>query len=137
MSHEDDDDRDQLHFAAQRGDLGEVKRLSAQIDNISEFDELGYTPLHYAAMEDRIEVVRLLIARGADVNARHEPTAGDTPLAAVAGRCSLEMARLLVEAGADPTIRGGMGLNALDRAETRKRGDGPSVYRLLTRVASR
>jgi uncharacterized protein len=38
----------------------------------------GSTPLHNAAMGGRKEIAKLLIAQGADVNARNE--LGDTPL---------------------------------------------------------
>lgn len=130
-------DREQLHFAASDGDLPRVQRLVADGFDVDAFDDLGKTPLHYAAERGRVAVVAFLLQCGANVNAHHEPTIGDTPLGRVAGDCSLEMARLLVEAGADPTIRGWMRLNALDRAKARIRGEGPLVYALLTEAASR
>ncbi len=45
-------------------------------------DERGYTPLHLAAEKWRKEVVELLIAEGADLNAKIEggEHEGDTPL---------------------------------------------------------
>ena len=135
----DDDGKDPfeevlLHVAAQDGDLDEVRRLLAQGRDINAFDDLGKTPLHYAVMEEHLEVARFLIEQGADVNAHHEPTISNTPLSEVAGNCSMAIAKLLIDAGADPTIRGWMQLNALDRAEGRKRGDGPEVYELLLRA---
>jgi ankyrin repeat protein len=124
---------DDLHLAAVVGDLDKVRQLVAEGFDINAFDEFGKTALHYAVDEEHLEVARLLIRSGADVNARSEQMIGDTPLAAAAGTCSLEMAKLLVEAGADPTIRGWMQLNALDRAGDRKQGDGLLVYELLVR----
>jgi ankyrin repeat protein len=124
-----------LHFAAQDGDLDEVRRLVAEGPNVNVFDTIGMTPLHYAVKEEHLEVAQFLIEHGADVNAHHEPTISNTPLAEVAGTCSLQMARLLVDAGADPTIRGWMQLNALDRAQGRKSGDGPDVSELLLRAS--
>jgi ankyrin repeat protein len=82
-------------------------------------------------------VVKLLLERGADVNAHDESRAGDTPLESAAAACSLAMATLLVDAGADPTIPGWMQIAALHRAETRQRGDGRAVDSLLVEVAKR
>lgn len=124
-------DREQLHFAAQEGDIERIRSLLASGYNVNSFDEIGKAALHYAVQKENIELVKFLLKSGADVNARCEAQIGDTPLANAAGTCSLEMAKLLIEAGADPRIRGWMQLSALDRAKDRKRGDGPSVYALL------
>ena len=126
-----------LHFAAQDGDIAEVRRLVAEGRNVNDYDDLGMTPLHYAVKEEHFEVAQFLIEHGADVNAHHEPTISNTPLAEVAETCSLRMAQLLIDAGADPTIRGWMQLTALDRAKGRKRDDGPDVYELLLRASRR
>ncbi len=45
---------------------------------IAQLDEDGLTPLHYAARYSHLQVVKLLVERGADVNARAED--GITPL---------------------------------------------------------
>jgi ankyrin repeat protein len=130
-------EREQLHFAAQDGDLTTVARLIAEGHDINVFDDLGKTALHWAAKNERLDVAEFLIEHGADVNARHAQTNGDTALGEVAGNCSIKMARLLVEADADPSIRGWMNLNALDRAKKRKRGDGPEVYAILMEATRR
>ena len=130
-------DPERLHEAVQDGDLDEVRRLVADGDDVNAFDDLGKAPLHYAVDREHVDVARYLIEHGADVNARHEPSLGNTPLGEVAATCSYVMAKLLVDAGADPTIPGWMQLTALDRARKRKRGDGPEVYELLARAASR
>ncbi len=130
-------EREQLHFAAQDGDLSRIKRLLAEGSDINAFDDLGMTALHWAAKKEHLDVAAYLIEAGADVNARHEPQIGNTALGEIAGNCSFEMARLLVDSGADPSIRGWMQLNAIDRAKGRKRGDGPRVYALLIEAAGR
>ena len=122
---------DVLHFAAAHGDLEKCRELLSHGHNVNDVDELGYTPLHYAAMKEQIEAAKLLLAAGANVNARDERTIGHTPLGEIADNCSLAMARLLVEAGADPSIRGWMQICALDLAVSRRRGDGPTIYKLL------
>jgi ankyrin repeat protein len=128
---------EKLCAAAQAGDLAAVRTLVAQGCPLDSFDELGNTPLHYAAANERDDVAVFLLESGADVDAHDESVVGDTPLGAIAGRCSLRMAQILVGAGADPTIRGWMQLSALERARNRKRGEGPAVYALLLHEARR
>jgi ankyrin repeat protein len=136
MNEDADPFRDQqLHFAAQDGDVPLVQSLVDAGHDVNAFDDLGKTPLHYAVESERFEVARYLVERGADVNAHHEPTIGNTPLCEVAERCSLRMAQFLIAAGADPTIPGWMQLTALEKAKRRQRGDGPQVYELLMREA--
>jgi ankyrin repeat protein len=137
MNEDDWFEKEQLHFAAQHGDLLRVKKLVSEGMPLNAFDEIGKTPLHYAVEREHFAVVKFLIEAGADVNAHDETTIGNTPLAEVAGNCSFGMANLLIEAGADPTIRGWMQLNALDRAKDRKRNDGPKVYQLLLKASGR
>jgi len=124
-----------LHYAAQNGDLSEVKALLKKGYPINAFDAIGKTPLHYAAEEERLEVVKCLLENGAEVNAHDERVIGDTALKSIAGSCSWEMARLLVEAGADPTIPGWMGITAIDKARDRQRGDGRRIFALLKKAA--
>jgi ankyrin repeat protein len=93
--------------------------------------------LHYAAEGEHLEVVKLLIANGANVNAICEPMIGTTPLAHVAQTCSLKMAELLLRAGASPTLSIGLSRNAIEAAKNRKRGEGPRVYELMCQYAGR
>lgn len=130
-------DREQLHWAAQRGDLPKVRELIASGSPVSEFDDLGFTPLHYASRQGHLEVMRALIEAGADVNAHAERRIGETPLGEVAGNCSFEVAKLLIDAGADPTIPGWMQLTALHRASERKRPEGVRVHQLLRAAAEK
>lgn len=73
--------------------------------------------LHFAAGGARLELVRLLLAAGADVN-RRDPTTGRTPLhAAVAsgpGGDAPEIVRVLLDAGADVNATTNDGASALD-----------------------
>ena len=129
--------REALHRAAGEGDLARVKALLAEGYPIDRFDDLSWTPLHHAARNEHLEVVRHLIAAGADVNAHEEQRIGDTVLKHVAPSCSLDIARILLDAGADPTIPGWMGLTALDKSEDRKSPQGRAVRQLLLDAATR
>ena len=76
-----------------------------------------FTALHFAAFFDGPEAARLLLERGADVNAFADNELGVHPLnsAAAAGRA--DVARVLLEHGADPDARTRSGHAPLDAAE--------------------
>jgi uncharacterized protein len=74
----------EIHDAIQNGNLPKVQALLQ--DNpqlVSSKSEYGWTPLHWAAMEGHKVAAKLLLAKGADVNANAED--GSTPLHAAAG----------------------------------------------------
>lgn len=127
--------REQLHRAAEDGNLARVEELIRRKYPVNRFDDLGKTPFHYAVAGGHLAGVDRLIRAGADVNAHDERVIGNTPLADDAGDCSFEMAERLVAAGADPTIPGWMQLNALDHAADRKDAEGEKVLRLLKGAA--
>lgn len=121
-----------LHAAAGSGREAEVQQAIADGWPIEDFDDaLAETPLHNAAREGHLGIMRMLLKAGADVNRYCEERIGETPLGLVADTCSPEVARLLINAGADPTIRGWMGLTALDRATERTDDAGKEVLALL------
>jgi ankyrin repeat protein len=130
-------EREKLHFAAQEGDVEGVKRLLKEGYQPNLFDELGNTPLHYAAMRGHLNVMNVLLAAGADVNAHDESVIGNTPLREVADSCSYDVAKILIEAGADPTIPGWMQITALHEARDRTRPEGLRVRELLEQAAVR
>jgi ankyrin repeat protein len=61
---------------------------------------MGVTPLHSAAAGRHLEIARLLVDAGADVNARSGE--GFTPLHSAAQNGQAELVRLLLNYGADP-----------------------------------
>ena len=131
------DEEEQLHSAAQDGDLPKVKELIEKGCSINQFDDASKTPLHYAVEGEHLDVVQYLIQSGADVNAHEESKIGNTPLREVADNCSYEIAKILIDAGADPTIPGWMQLTAIHKAEKRIKEEGVRVYRLLIEAAKR
>ena len=130
-------EREALHGAAAAGDVDEVQSLLKKGYDPNAFDDLGKTPLHYAAEHAHLSVLAELINSGADVNAHDERVIGNTPLGEVAGSCSYEVAKVLIDAGADPTIPGWMQLTALHKAGERKRPEGLRVRQLLEQAAKR
>lgn len=133
----DEFSRQRLHFAAQEGDLDEVKRLLNDGQRPSEFDDLGKTPLHYAAERGHIDILKTLLAAGADVNAHDERVIGNTPLREIAANCSYEIAKILIDAGADPTIPGWMQITALQQVRARKRPEAAPIRQLLEDKAAK
>ena len=128
--------KEQLHFAADEGDIDKVKELIENGADINAFDEdLSFTPLHYAVTEKHIEVVKYLLSKGANVNAHQEEKIGETPLGEVEENCSYEMAEILIKAGANPIIKGWVQITALDQARDRKKEEGQRVYELLLKTA--
>ena len=65
---------------------------------IEELDEDGKTALFYAVENEHIEVVKLLLVAGADVETKNRH--GQTPLAMEVGKGHHEMAKLLRDYGA-------------------------------------
>jgi len=61
---------------------------------------IGETVLHYAAVENGINEVSWLIARGSDINTRSD--FGETPLMEAATLDHYKMCKMLLENGADP-----------------------------------
>jgi ankyrin repeat protein len=99
--------------AAGRGDVEEVKRMLIRVDPNTR-DICGRAPLHYAAREGRVEVIKLLLERGAYPNAWDN--CDKTPLHYAAERGDVEIVRLLLEKGAYPNARDYRGRTPLHEA---------------------
>lgn len=82
--------------------LGQTDRARTLIAAGAQVNRLGWTPLHYAASKAQMETARMLIERGAIINAPGPD--GTTPLMMAALSGKPEIVRLLLEHGADPTM---------------------------------
>jgi uncharacterized protein len=113
--------------------LGDAQRIASLLDRGDACDVRssdGWTPLHLAAYTGRVEAARVLVSRGAPVDAVSTNGTKNTPLcAALAGRGDDEIVRLLLEAGADPNFRAELGVTPLHLAASR--GADALVQRLL------
>jgi len=93
-------------ISAEKGDLGYIKWILNNGYDVNEKEPLKEaTLLHYASHNGHIDLVKLLIERGADVNAKD--IKGYTPLFAASARGHREVAEILLDNGAnvheDPT----------------------------------
>lgn len=73
----------------------------------------GFSALHLAAFYGREGAVRLLLAHGADLDARGHGWMAGTPLHSAASGSHTAVARALLDAGADPDARQAGGWTAL------------------------
>ena len=96
------------------------------------FFQIQKTPLHKAALHNKIEAVAALISHGADVNAREED--GYTPLMWASYYGYAKVVEALLDAGADKELKATSGRRegktALDLARDKNEG---SVVEILER----
>ncbi|WP_338405958.1 ankyrin repeat domain-containing protein [Wolbachia endosymbiont (group A) of Longitarsus flavicornis] len=69
-----------LLTAVQDGNLNEAEGLVSRNANVNTTDIYSWTPLHWAAFEDRLEIARFLIKKGADINAADKGPYGKKPV---------------------------------------------------------
>ena len=100
-----------LMIAALKGRLDWTQRL---LDKGAQIDKSGWTPLHYAATGPEPAVVRLLLDRGAKIDAASPNRS--TPLMMAAQYGSPDSVELLLARGADPKAKNDQGLTAADFA---------------------
>ncbi|PCG88332.1 Hypothetical protein PENO1_110850 [Penicillium occitanis (nom. inval.)] len=106
-----------LHLAAFNGHPDILCRIGVnKTDAIDCVDGSGTTALQWAAMRGSLEINRLLLEKGADVNAWGSKYGSALQAAAEGGH--IEIVQLLLEKGADINAQGGYHGNALQGAAT-------------------
>jgi ankyrin repeat protein len=118
--------------------FGSVERLRAILDadptETAHVSDDGFTALHLAVFGGQEDAARLLLERGADVNALSTAAfARVPPLGTAAFVRSTRLARLLLDAGADVNGQGEGGFTALHAAALN--GDEDLIELLLERGA--
>ena len=122
-----------LHFAAFFAKPEAARILldaGASVATVAQ-NEMRVQPLHSAAAGHQIDICRLLLAAGANVDARQ--AGGFTPLHEAAQNGDPEMVELFLSAGADPLITTDDGKTAAELAEEASH---PDVARRLREVAA-
>jgi len=104
ISDKDGNFMEPIHIAAASGMERTCKLLVGKgVDVNSKVSSNGYTALHIASHRRRAEVVKTLLAAGANVNV--EDANGETPLYQACNVDDFQVARVLVEHKADANIR--------------------------------
>lgn len=100
-----------LMIAAFKGNRVAVDALIARG---AEVQHPGWTPLHYAAMGGHNDIVKLLLDRGAQLDARSPNNTTPVMMAAWGGK--IYTVKLLLDVGADAMLKNDHGMNAIDFA---------------------
>ena len=123
-----------LYYASQFGFESVVEQfLREEVNNPNEFGGPESYPLHVALENGNVTVARLLLERGADINAKHKE---NTALHRAIEKRDYEVAQLLVAEGADVAAHNLRGITPLHLAlrECTKNGVDAAPY--ITLLAS-
>ena len=91
---------------------GELEIARLLVSRGAQVNHPGWTPLHYAASAGQLSVVQWLLEQSAYIDAASEN--GTTPLMLAARQKHTTVAQALVKEGADPSLRNQAGLTAAD-----------------------
>jgi|GEM_PF-3456585 len=106
-----------IHSALEQGNLARAKAILAENPRaVHARNKYGRTPLNVALEKGDKKMVKLLIAKGADVNAKEDNVIGLAPLHIAAFRDLREIAELLLAAGAEVNATEKTGKTALHGA---------------------
>lgn len=122
-------DENALMMAALKGEVGIARTLLARGAKVN---KPGWSALHYAATGGNVEMIKLLLDHGANIEARSPNES--TPLMMAARYGSFDGVQLLLRAGADPRAQNQLAMDALDFAASAER---PDSMELLTEAKRR
>lgn len=123
-------DESPLMMACLKGELELARKLIARGADVN---KPGWTPLHYAATSGHVEVMELLFANNAYIDA--ESPNGTTPLMMAAQYGTAAAVKRLLEEGADPALKNQLGLTAIDFANRASRAEAAELIAAAFRSA--
>lgn len=100
---------------------GQLELARLLIDRGADVNKPGWAPLHYAATHGHLALMQLLLDEHAYIDA--ESPNGSTPLMMAAHYGTPQAVQLLLDAGADPLLKNRLGLSAIDFALRANRRD--------------
>ncbi|MBK7463206.1 MAG: ankyrin repeat domain-containing protein [Betaproteobacteria bacterium] len=118
-----------IHLMAKEGNGVEVARILKADPKMRDVrSPLGSTPLHFAATNADRSAMTVLLAAGADPNARDAE--GSTPLHMAAYASKGKNVQQLLEAGADPLLKNNAGRDSAAMARKVKADEAAGVLSL-------
>ena len=111
---------------------GHLELAKLLITRGADVNKPGWAPLHYAATRGHLAVMNLLLENHAYIDAS-SPN-GTTPLMMAAFYGTPSAVKLLLEAGADPLIKNEQGLTAIDFAHRNQRQDSADIIAAFVRA---
>lgn len=112
---------------------GQLDLVKKLIARGADVNKPGWAPLHYAATGGHLAIMELLLDQYAYIDAA-SPN-GTTPLMMAAQYGNVAAVKLLLEAGADPSLKNQLGLSAIDFANRSGREDSAELVAAAVRAA--
>ena len=112
---------------------GHLELVKKLIARGADVNKTGWAPLHYAATGGHLAIMQLLLDENAYIDA--ESPNGTTPLMMAAHYGTPAAVKLLLEAGADPSLKNQLGLTAIDFATRAHREDSVEMIAASLRAA--
>ena len=116
LNAQDNNGKTPLVLAAWQGDMKTVKELLAMGADVLITDDLGNNVLHYAARQDNLEVLNVILNTNVDINLKSEGGYEQTALFTPAEVGNIPILRTLLERGANPDIQDKYKMTALQWA---------------------
>lgn len=128
-----------LYAAAAYGFEDRLRKILREHPDKVDGEISSLTPLTFAARGGHLNIVKLLIDRGAKVNPKVERGGwfGSAPLKAAAARGKVKVMRVLIAHGADVNVADEDGRTLLERLEAHRDKVRPEVIQLLRKHGAR
>lgn len=110
---------------------GHTEMVKKLIARGADVNKPGWAPLHYAATYGHLEIMTLLLDNHAYIDASSPNDSTPLMMAALYGTPSA--VKLLLEAGADPSIKNRLGMTAIDFAHRDKRVESAEIIAAFVR----